>query len=465
MKRASIRRRLLGGVAAVQFAAAVLATVLVVRHERTRSYAMLDAQLVEHGAMVTSVIEAPDDPAASAILHRELLTLPKDDVYVLTDATGRVIAASRAFRLAAVQQQRQRSFVDRDVDGQRYRVMVQPGIAMFDDDPKEMARLPRLTLVYGAPVAEVEAHIRRVAWSAAGLGLAILALSLAAATLVVSSGLQPVTELAERAAEIDAMHWEWQTTAEARETVELAPLSTALTRLVERLGAAFVRERQFSADAAHEMKTGVAIVKSTLQLTLERDGEAAQLRAGVERALEDTERMQGLVSGLLQLAKIEGMRGPFLEKTVVTDVVEQIHAVLRGLEPLLQARRIAVHVEGAGPAPVRIGADDLGVVLTNLIENAIHYSPDGSVIQVAVETRTNDCEIVVRDEGCGIDAAALPHVFERFYRGDASRSRESGGAGLGLAIVQAIVQRAGGTVAVASESGAGSVFTVTLPAC
>jgi signal transduction histidine kinase len=110
-----------------------------------------------------------------------------------------------------------------------------------------------------------------------------------------------------------------------------------------------------------------------------------------------------------------------------------------------------------------MGSDELRVVLTNLLENAIQASEDGSEVQVKVDKIAQDCLISVADHGCGIAEEALQHIFERFFRSDPSRSRESGGNGLGLAITQAIVQRAGGSIEASSALGVGSVFVVRLP--
>ncbi len=464
MRWTSIRWRLLLGVAAVQVLAAVLATMLVARHERRRSYAVLNAELVEHAAMVKSVIETPDGPGESAVLHRELLTLPRHDVYVLSDGQGKVIAASGAWQPAFDPRTVPNRFLDANIGGWRYRLFIDRNIAMFDDNPAKMARLPKLVLVYGSPTGEVEEHVKFVAWVATGLGLAILIASLLAVSWVVRAGLRPVVRLAGRAARIDATHWEWETEGSEREAEELAPLSLALARLVERLQAAFARERQFSADAAHEMKTAVAIVKSTLQLALERGGGAAEYRAEIRRALQDTERMQGLVGGMLQLAKIEGLAGASHIEACPVDAMEEMRGALRRLAPLLEARRVRVEVDADDAALfMRISAEGLSLALMNLLENAVHYSPDGSSVQVKAQAQGTMCVLSVQDAGCGIDAETLPHIFERFYRGDRSRSRESGGAGLGLAIVQAIMHRAGGTVTAASAPGEGSVFTLTLP--
>ena len=208
---------------------------------------------------------------------------------------------------------------------------------MFDDNPEKMAKLPKLTLVYGSPMSGLEEHERLVAWIAASIGLAILLASLAATAWVVRSGLVPLMHLAGSAARIDESNWKWESDAPDAEAEELVPLSLALSRLVDRLRTAFERERQFSADAAHEMKTAIAIIKSTLQLALERRGGAADYRLGIERALEDTERMQGLASGMLQLAKVEGLA--ITDASLpVTDVAAEVREVERQLGSLLAAR-------------------------------------------------------------------------------------------------------------------------------
>jgi signal transduction histidine kinase len=452
------------GVGTVQIVVAIFATVLVTRYERQRSYAMLEAGLTEHAAMVTSVIEPPDSPKDRAILHRELLIIPKGDVYILSDPAGNVIASSSDWRPSEPLPASPRSFVNTKIAGHHYRMLIERNVAMFDDNPEEMARLPKLTLIYGARVGKVEEHVDAVTWAAAWIGLSILLVSLAATGWAVRIGLQPLMRLAASATQIDEQNWQMQPEELNKQTVELAPLSSALIRLVERLRAAFLRERQFFADAAHEMKTAIAIVKSTLQLAIERDGAVANYRVGIERALKDTERMQGLASEMLQLAKIERLALEGSLVTVPLDIVAEVYEVEHQLAPLLAARTIRLLIQASDqPIFMQISKENMQIVLNNLIENAIHYSEDGTTIRVKIEMLNNDSVITVSDEGCGIDAEALPHIFERFYRGDASRSRESGGAGLGLSIVQAIVQRAGGSVTAKSSTGNGSEFCITLP--
>jgi signal transduction histidine kinase len=335
---------------------------------------------------------------------------------------------------------------------------------MFDDNPETLARFPKLTLIYGSRMSVLEEHERQVTWIATVIGLAILLMSLAATAWVVQKGLQPLMQLAQRASKIDESNWVLEQGESDNRAEELAPLSIALSRLVERLRVAFVRERQFSADAAHEMKTAIAIVKSTLQLTLERPEDAAEYRRGIERALEDTERMQGLAAGMLLLAKIEGFGSPKQTTERVNDVLDAVRDVEQNLGPLLASRQMKLRlVAPEAPISANVSTEDLDTILKNLIENAIHYSENGSSVDVEIASRDGCCWLTVRDTGCGISAEALPHIFERFYRGDESRSRDSGGAGLGLAIIHAILHRAGGSVAAESAPGVGSTLTVCLP--
>ena len=463
----SIRRSLLVGVAVVQIVAATAATVLVVRHERRQSYAVLEANLSEHAALVKSAIEPPDEGREVAVLHREQLMLARGERYVLRDAAGRVVAASSNWLADGPLPPGERTFADIRIEGRAYRALVLRNLALLNVEPDEVKNLPNLTLVYAGRVGGVEEHIQQVAWMAPGTCAVMLIISLLATSWVVTTGLRPVVQIVDRAARIDASHWELEESSEGAEAKELAPLSVALTHLVQRLRASFERERRFSADAAHEMKTAVAIVKSTLQLGLDRERAAAEYRLGMERALEDTERLQRLVQDMLQLAKIESQGAASRNGTSESsraEVEEELRTVQRQLAPLMDRRGISLRVESDGAVgAVRIGSDELRVVLTNLLENAIQASEDGSLIKVKVDKIAQDCLISVADHGCGISPEALPHIFERFFRSDPSRSRESGGNGLGLAITQAIVQRAGGSIEASSELGRGSVFVVRLP--
>lgn len=465
MKQVSIRRRLLIGVAVVQIVAAALSTVLVVRHERRQSYFVLDASLSEHAALLKSAIEPPDEDNAGVNLHRELLILQRGERYVLRDTSGRVVAASSSWLADVPLPDAPRSFINLRIEGRLYRVLVLHDLALLNVEPDEVKNLPRLTLIYAARTRGVEEHIQHVTLIAAATCAGLLLVSLLATSWVVNAGLQPIVQIVERAARIDASNWEQEDRATGVEARELAPISAALTHMVGRLRASFERERRFAADAAHEMKTAVAIVKSTLQLTLDREREAAEYRQGMERALEDTERLQRLVGDMLHLVKIEGLSSDSAAGEIYgADLAGAAHEVVRRLTPLLTARKITVAIEQQGEsATVPMAPDELRVVLTNLLENAIYASSDGGTIRITATTEASECVLSVADTGCGISSEALPHVFERFFRGDPSRSRESGGNGLGLSIVIAMVERAGGSIAVSSTLGEGSVFIVRLP--
>jgi signal transduction histidine kinase len=465
VKEVSIRRRPLIGVAVVQIVAAALSTVLVVRHERRQSYSVLDANLSEHAALLKAAIEPPDETNAGVNLHRELLILQPGERYVLRDANGRVVAASSNWLADVPLPDAPRSFINLRIQDRPYRALVLHDLALLNVEPDEVKNLPRLTLIYAVRTRGVEEHIQHVAQIAGATSAGLLLVSLLATSWVVSAGLQPIVQIVERAARIDASNWEQEDRATGPEARELAPISAALTHLVGRLRASFERERRFAADAAHEMKTAVAIVKLTLQLTLDREREAAEYRQGMERALEDTERLQRLVGDMLHLAKIEGLSSDIATSELSSaDGVGAAREVVRRLTPLLTARQITITIKQQGEAAtVRMTPDELRLVLTNLLENAIYASSDGSTIRITAATEAQECILSIADTGCGITVDALPHVFERFFRGDPSRSRKSGGNGLGLSIVMAMVERIGGSITVTSTLGEGSVFVVRLP--
>jgi signal transduction histidine kinase len=146
-----------------------------------------------------------------------------------------------------------------------------------------------------------------------------------------------------------------------------------------------------------------------------------------------------------------------LNQCVCHTVAElETFAVVRQVE-------LAVHGLPADTCAVSLNAEDCELVLSNLLMNAIQHSPPRAQVELRVSAQNGSVEIVVQDHGEGIDPAALPHVFDRFYRGDPSRTRATGGAGLGLAICKAAVEKAGGTITLASEPGRGTTATVRFP--
>ena len=459
----SIRARLLVSVAAIQIVGSGLATYLVVTHEQHQSYIAFDARLGEQAEALHSLVEAPEDGVSSFLFHREFMALPQENRYSITDSAGRRIASSKGWPKLKSLPVGERRVVDVNVEGIEYRALILSELAVMDSENGAASGLPTITLVYAAPIAPVEAHIRSVEMQSVSACLALLLTSMLMTAWALDRGLRPLRHLASNAEEIDVGRWTVADFEQSRHLSELRPLAESLTNLVDRLHAAFDREGQFFADAAHEMKSSIAIVCSTLQFALQAERTASDYRVELIGALEDTDRLQALVGSMFDLARIESNRSSS-DSSAGAEVHAQVQRAMKHLQPL--ARQKGVHIlTQAGESEVWVGIpeEDLFTVLANLVENAIVYSDTAKTVTISVSADEEKCRVIVADQGCGMAQATLPHIYERFYRVDVSRARATGGVGLGLSIVRALVLRAGGTISVQSELGEGSVFEVALP--
>jgi heavy metal sensor kinase len=241
---------------------------------------------------------------------------------------------------------------------------------------------------------------------------------------------------------------------------ELALLASTLNTMLDRIQRSVTEQRRFLADASHELRTPLAILRAELEVGL-RDARCANGSAEVlQSSLEEVDRMSGLVESLLTLARADEGQLELLREPV--DLDEVAGAVVAKLRPITAAKRIALTLEGEGPEVIADRAR-LVQVVTNLLDNAVAYTAPGGTIQVRVWETGGEAGLSVRDSGPGIAPAALPRVFDRFFRADTGRSRAGGGSGLGLAICKELVEAHGGRIQAQSKLGAGSTFTVTLP--
>jgi two-component system, OmpR family, phosphate regulon sensor histidine kinase PhoR len=221
-----------------------------------------------------------------------------------------------------------------------------------------------------------------------------------------------------------------------------------------------VLRRDFVANASHELKTPVAAVRvlaETLLTALPEDPEAGSRFA--ERIGREAERLDVLVRDLLDLSRVE--RGTLDVEPV--DLVGLAKEVTGGYTDLAEERRVRLRTELQPQVSMRGDRAQLGLLLSNLLDNALRHTFAKGTVCVRLEATEGRAVLQVVDSGEGIPAGELPRVFERFYRVDKARARKTGGTGLGLAIVRHVAEAHGGTVAVESELGRGSTFTVTLP--
>jgi heavy metal sensor kinase len=321
----------------------------------------------------------------------------------------------------------------------------------------EHGRVVQLVQV-AMPLAGVEAARRQ--FLVILLGLAPLALGGVAAGgwLLAGRALAPVDAMVGAARRITAEDLSLRLTTEGRDD-ELGRLAGVLNDMLARLERSFTAVRHFSADAAHELRTPLTILKGEIEVALRAAPGDGESRRVLESCQEEVDRLVALVEDLLLLARtdagsVEHPFEPLDLAAVIDDAAPALHA-------LAERTGVTLRVASAEAVMVRGSAPMLFRVLLNLADNGIKYAGTGGRVDVALEPREGNAVLEVRDDGPGISAEDQAHIFDRFFRGDPARAR--GGSGLGLALVQSIVQLHGGRIAVESAPARGTCFRVLLP--
>lgn len=241
---------------------------------------------------------------------------------------------------------------------------------------------------------------------------------------------------------------------------EIGKLAQTFDRLLERARHAMQREREFTSDASHELRAPLTVMKAAVTSALGKPRTAEAYRATLENVNAMTDELNAIIQDLLTLAR-SSQRPPQRTRVDLAEIAQQ------ATEPFnMIADKKGVRLEMSADAePVWVSAESLQLrrAISNLIDNAIRYTPSGGSVTVRAFVNDNRAQVDVQDTGIGIGAQHLPRVFERFYRADSGRGRDSGGTGLGLAIVRAIAQSHGGEVSVTSLERSGSRFSITLP--
>ena len=242
---------------------------------------------------------------------------------------------------------------------------------------------------------------------------------------------------------------------------ELTALGDEFDDLTERLQTSEQKRRRFVSDASHELKTPLASIKLLTDSILQNDMDSETIREFVGDIGDEAERLNRMTAKLLSLTKVDGQIN---EESEIIYMTPTIQRVAKHLSIFADQAFIQISLNLNEDTPVLILEDDLYQIVYNLMENGIKYNvPDGK-LTVTLMRQDDNAIIQVSDTGMGIPEDAVPHLFERFFRVDKARSRASGGSGLGLSIVRAIVQRYRGDIHVESEMGKGTTFTVSFPA-
>lgn len=319
--------------------------------------------------------------------------------------------------------------------------------------------------------SEVDNTLGRAQAALIGIGLIALALTGCIAWLAISSAFRPLRDIEKTATAIAAGDLS-RRVASAPSDTELGRLSSSLNTMLGQIESAFAassaseaRMRRFVSDASHELRTPLVTIRGYAELY--RQGAITtpdDLQSAMVRIENEAKRMGGLVEDLVMLARLDEQRAADVTDVDMTQLARDAVLDTQAVAP---DRTIELAgIDGAAPIDTSIVHGDearLRQVVTNLVANAIRHTPAGSPIEIGIGERGGATVLDVRDHGEGISADQVPKVFERFYRADASRNRDTGGSGLGLSIVAAIVAAHGGDVTVLPTDGGGATFRVSLP--
>jgi heavy metal sensor kinase len=318
----------------------------------------------------------------------------------------------------------------------------------------------RFVIESGVPYDSIENVLRGLLVSLA-FGLPVMiAVAAAGGYWIMRRTLQPLNEIAGRAEQITSRNLNTRLPVTPSGD-ELERLALALNQMIARLDESFQYIRRFTADASHELRTPLTILRGELEALIQRPRLEAEMRDTLGSSLEETERLARIVESLLAISQLDAGEAQMAYQSF--DLAALTSTTVEQMRLLAEDRQLALHCHAAGELTIQGDQARLKQVIVNLVDNAIKYTPAGGLVNVWVGCKNRHAVLHVEDNGTGIPAEALPHVFERFYRVDKARSRQIGGAGLGLAIVKAIVTAHGGQVIAESTEGQGTRLRVELP--
>jgi heavy metal sensor kinase len=429
----------------------------------------LRAQQVESGAIIShgqvSLRNVTGDlPGFGTQLQNNIIAQPADANYGvlvrLLDAQGKLIAETPAFQGLSVPT----ASVTQPLKGAPWQgtIKIQHDQEVRIDSRTLNAQGKTIAILQvGSSLTHLHALLHQLVAALLLVGLLVLACCAASSYWLASLSFAPIQHLAEAARKIKAGDLHQRVPVPAvRDEVQY--LATTFNEMLDALEKSFFRQRQFVADASHELRTPVAVIRNTAGVALLEPPQLDETTAALQEIRSETERLTLLLTDLLTLARGDEGQSRFEREVVQLD--HMVETVAATTEILATERNIEISVQIDQPVTIVGDEARLIQVVLNLLDNAIRYTNPGGQIQITVEQTEKAARLLVRDTGIGIAPEHLPHIFERFYRADPVRRQTgSSSSGLGLSIVEWIVRMHGGSVEVESQVGQGSCFTVTLP--
>lgn len=319
--------------------------------------------------------------------------------------------------------------------------------------------LAEADIVLGYSVDDSRAFLQQVAGGFAVAIPIMLLLSAGGGLFLANRALTPVTQITETARRISAEDLSRRIQLDLPQD-EIGELAQTFNAMLERLERAFQRERQLTTDASHELRTPLGMLKMQLSLARSRPREAAELLTMIQAMEGDVDRMTRLVEQLLTLARVEQ---PGLMNFSPCDIGKLLRELGEQYQAMADEKAIEMVILAEGNLTVACDPDKLRQALANLMDNAIKYTPERGKVRVEVARQVGHIEMTIVDTGVGIAPQHLLHLFERFYRVDSARTNTTGGFGLGLPIVKAIIDAHGGQIQIHGELHVGTTISISLP--
>ena len=329
-----------------------------------------------------------------------------------------------------------------------------------EDGSVEDAKPAAVTLVLARGTAVMDAVLMRLGMLLISVGVLTVTVAAGALWGIVRRSLRPVDQLATQIGQLDEE--DLSATVETRPPLkELLPVTQRLNELLRRLDDAFQRERSFSGAVAHELRTPLAGLRSTLEVTLSRPRQSREYTEALTDCLQIAMRMQAMIENLLALARLDtGRVERHFERVVPSEVIRDLW---KPLAALAAARRLQVEWALSTDAAVSTDPSLFALVIRNILENAVDYAGEGGRATIAAEVTDHRVDVRVSNSGSKLSEEEVQHVFDRFWRGNSSRSGTGIHCGLGLSLVQAAATFLGGATAVRSSVGGEFEITVSVP--
>jgi heavy metal sensor kinase len=454
----SIKTRIVGASTLVFALMLGLSAVFIYQRTKTTEVEKLDARLESQADRIATEIEEEQDqgvfPDTAEFSGITVEGLPGSLVQIV-DREGRVLIGDPALPPPDASERRRmlgrREPVRQSIEaaGVTFRTILLP------PEPGD-----RSTLIVrvAAPLDDVNARLRDLLVLLLVTVPLALAVTAAAAFMITAVAFRPIGGMIATADDISSTNLHRRLEL-PRSHDEVRALAETLNGMIARIDDAFRSQQQFIADASHELRTPLTVITGELE-GLQQRVEDPAAKEGLQTALTETDRLARLAGGLLLLARSDASQLTLDLRPVRLD--ELLPECVQLVAGIAAGKSIGFEVNIQEPVETSADREKLKSVFINLLDNALKYSPERSTVTVSLSRDAGGAIVSIEDRGIGIPAEALPHIFRRFFRVDASRTGREG-QGLGLAIVERLVALHGGAVAVSSEPGKGSRFSVTLP--